>query len=67
MCGIAGFITSQNYNLSGEMEQFLAAMSNAIKHRGPDDDGSWSDAEAGVWLGHRRLSILEDLSESLIN
>jgi len=41
----------------------LAAMSNAIKHRGPDDDGSWSDAEAGVWLGHRRLSIL-DLSSA---
>jgi len=63
MCGIAGFITAGNYSLPGEMEQLLATMSNAIKHRGPDDRGSWSDAEAGVWLGHRRLSIL-DLSSA---
>jgi asparagine synthase (glutamine-hydrolysing) len=28
-------------------------------HRGPDDAGVWSDAEAGVALGHRRLSIID--------
>lgn len=63
MCGIAGFITSGDDNSPKVMERFLTAMSDAITHRGPDDEGSWSDAEAGVWLGHRRLSIV-DLSNA---
>ncbi len=29
----------------------------AIAHRGPDDEGSWSDGVA--WLGHRRLAIID--------
>ena len=63
MCGIAGFITAGDDNSPEVMELFLTAMSNAIAHRGPDDKGSWSDVEAGVWLGHRRLSIV-DLSNA---
>ena len=63
MCGITGFITAGNYFTSVEMERFLVAMSNAIVHRGPDHGGLWSDAEEGVWLGHRRLAIV-DLSPS---
>ena len=59
MWGIAGFITARSHSLAGEMEQFLAAMSNSITHRGPDDSGLWSDLEAGVWLGHRRLAIVD--------
>jgi asparagine synthase (glutamine-hydrolysing) len=34
-------------------------MTAAIVHRGPDDEGVWVDPEAGVALGHRRLSILD--------
>jgi asparagine synthase (glutamine-hydrolysing) len=30
--------------------------------RGPDAHGEWADGERGLWLGHRRLSII-DLSE----
>ena len=33
----------------------------ALRHRGPDDEGVWRNE--GVWLGHRRLSII-DLSPS---
>lgn len=34
-------------------------MARALAHRGPDDEGVWTDADAGVALGHRRLSILD--------
>ena len=34
-------------------------MRDSLRHRGPDDQGSWLDEENGVALGHRRLSILD--------
>lgn len=34
-------------------------MTDVIRHRGPDDEGAWSDPEAGICLGFRRLSILD--------
>ena len=34
-------------------------MSDAVAHRGPDDAGRWLDAEIGVGLAHRRLSIVD--------
>jgi asparagine synthase (glutamine-hydrolysing) len=37
-------------------------MTAPITHRGPDDEGVWCDAAAGVVLGFRRLSIV-DLSQ----
>ena len=38
-------------------------MTRALNHRGPDAGGVWSDQEAGIALGHRRLAII-DLSET---
>lgn len=40
--------------VSGEA---LRRMSAAVRHRGPDDDGVYLEADVG--LGHRRLSILD--------
>ena len=57
MCGIAGLIGT---NRSPEwLVDNARAMATAIAHRGPDADGVWHDAAAGVALAHRRLSILD--------
>jgi asparagine synthase (glutamine-hydrolysing) len=34
-------------------------MANTLHHRGPDDEGSWVDPQAGIALGFRRLSIID--------
>ena len=54
MCGIAGVIAR-----GGLEPRLVAAMTGQIVHRGPDDGGEWIDAETGVGLGHRRLSIVD--------
>lgn len=62
MCGINGFLVSANGSVLPD-EGLVAAMNNAIRHRGPDDGGVWLSQDHGLALGHRRLSIL-DLSPS---
>jgi asparagine synthase (glutamine-hydrolysing) len=58
MCGIAGL-----WRFGGASEAELAAqsraMTSAIAYRGPDGDGHWIDAAAGIALGHRRLAIID--------
>jgi len=39
------------------------SMCGSIAHRGPDDEGVYVDEKNGIWLGHRRLSII-DLSNA---
>lgn len=34
-------------------------MTDALIHRGPDEEGLWVDESKGAYLGHRRLSILD--------
>ena len=34
-------------------------MAQTLRHRGPDADGCWVDAETGIALSHRRLSIID--------
>lgn len=54
MCGIAGLLAAD-----GVDPTLLVRMAKAIAHRGPDDQGVWADAEAGIGFVHRRLSILD--------
>ncbi|HNQ61383.1 MAG TPA: asparagine synthase (glutamine-hydrolyzing) [Bacteroidia bacterium] len=62
MCGINGFISLHDSPVR-QAEQHIAAMNNRLAHRGPDDSGQWSDMNRNIFLGHRRLSII-DLSAS---
>lgn len=55
MCGICGFVDGRG--LGPDAPALLRAMTEAIVHRGPDDDGAYLDGRAA--LGMRRLSIID--------
>ena len=65
MCGITGAVWFDP-SLAIDREQ-LGRMTDAITHRGPDDDGHWiktdhvdgQGREHGIALGFRRLSIID--------
>ena len=57
MCGIAGAL--ETGRTSEAWDDVLLRMADRLRHRGPDDQGAWHDAVAGVGLAHRRLSILD--------
>lgn len=52
MCGIAGFVGSGS-------AADLKNMTDALLHRGPDGSGMFEDATLPVFLGHRRLAIVD--------
>ncbi len=58
MCGIAGFLTRDTLT-ADESTRIATTMSLSIRHRGPDDAGTWVDPTCGIALGHRRLAILD--------
>jgi asparagine synthase (glutamine-hydrolysing) len=62
MCGIAGLLRPGGGDQSA-LAGYAARMADALRHRGPDASGIWTNAASGVAFGHRRLSIL-DLSEA---
>lgn len=59
MCGIAGFVDFRRATPTEILRATVEAMTDTLRHRGPDDVGVWVDAAAGVALGHRRLSIID--------
>jgi asparagine synthase (glutamine-hydrolysing) len=59
MCGIAGFIDLSRGTPADELAARAAAMADCLRHRGPDDAGTWVAPQHGVALGHRRLAILD--------
>jgi asparagine synthase (glutamine-hydrolysing) len=52
VCGICGFAGN------GTIDD-LKKMNACLVHRGPDAQGLWSDPDKGIYIGHRRLSILD--------
>jgi asparagine synthase (glutamine-hydrolysing) len=54
MCGITGIVRRDGAQIDREL---LARMNEAIRHRGPDDDGFYFSE--GVGLAMRRLAIID--------
>ncbi|HEX4948751.1 MAG TPA: asparagine synthase (glutamine-hydrolyzing) [Blastocatellia bacterium] len=57
MCGISGA-----FQIKPEVMDWpgvLSQMSSSLTHRGPDDGGLWFDAEVGIGLSQRRLSVVD--------
>lgn len=52
MCGIAGFAGCGS-------QRDIRSMTELLLHRGPDAGGLYSDSDRSVYLGHRRLSIID--------
>jgi asparagine synthase (glutamine-hydrolysing) len=61
MCGLVGVLAPRGADRP--LLDHVGRMAAAIAHRGPDDDGSWRDDEAGLALAHLRLAIVDLSSE----
>lgn len=57
MCGISGFLLARSALPRNAAEARLWTMIATLRHRGPDDEGVWTDGRAG--LAHARLSIID--------
>src|SRR5438445_8609540 len=55
MCGIAGIVASSDR--TGTYD--LALAGNALRHRGPDDQGCWWSPDGRVGFAHTRLAIVD--------
>ena len=54
MCGIAGILGRED---ADERKRRVLAMTHALTHRGPDDEGFFDDES--VTLGFRRLAVID--------
>lgn len=54
MCGLAGVLGAGARDAA-----FMRRMAASIVHRGPDDEGIWTDEEVPIGLVHRRLAIVD--------
>jgi asparagine synthase (glutamine-hydrolysing) len=59
MCGIAGFLAPSGDKSAEALRSIAASMAETLRHRGPDDAGSWADPGGGVALGFRRLAVID--------
>ena len=59
MCGIAGLWERRGRTAPDALAAIAGAMTDTLVHRGPDAGDVWLDPEAGLAIGHRRLSIID--------
>jgi len=63
MCGITGIFDPEQSYSRDTLRSHVTVMASTIRHRGPDDSGTWVADSCGVAFGFQRLSIV-DLSEA---
>ncbi len=60
MCGIAGIITmAGSPGYEADHYRDIRKMTLSLEHRGPDGESYWTDTAHQIWLGHRRLAIID--------
>jgi len=59
MCGIAGLVDWRVATSANALRAIGEAMTETLRHRGPDAGEVWVEAEGGVALGQRRLAIID--------
>ncbi|MCF8605468.1 asparagine synthase (glutamine-hydrolyzing) [Gordonia sp. HY442] len=55
MCGLLGMLTSDG--TAGSTAELIASAAHCMRHRGPDEPGTWNDDD--IVLGFNRLSIID--------
>jgi len=59
MCGVAGIWDRRQKSAPEAITAVAEAMTETLRHRGPDDGAVFADPAACFALGHRRLSIVD--------
>lgn len=59
MCGLAGIADLERRQTREDLAARAQCMADALRHRGPDDEGVWTSPALHTALGHRRLSIID--------
>jgi asparagine synthase (glutamine-hydrolysing) len=62
MCGIFGLFMRRPLSYADVAKARQA--SRMLAHRGPDGEGEWLERDAGVYLSHRRLAIIDPTPDS---
>lgn len=57
MCGIAGVLVAEAGRV--DVRPALVAMQRALRHRGPDDAGTWQSASGLAAFAHTRLAVID--------
>ncbi len=57
MCGLLALVCDPARSVTDELVDAVAGASRLMRHRGPDEPGTWSDSRAV--LGFNRLSIID--------
>jgi len=57
VCGLLALITDPSADVSPDLIDAVSGASHLMRHRGPDEPGTWSDDH--VVLGFNRLSIID--------
>ncbi|MDT5288537.1 MAG: hypothetical protein QOF88_3426 [Mycobacterium sp.] len=61
MCGLLAYLRDPSVDPSPDLVDAVSGASHLMRHRGPDEPGTWSDdsADPTVVLGFNRLSIID--------